>query len=262
MKTSISQSVIDEEAMRSGLAGRIACVTGASSGLGRRAATALAQAGARVVGVARRTSALRDWQAEIGPRATFVEHDLTERANLPALAAAVAQSFGPPDILVNAAGINNRQVADEVSSEGWDSTISLNLSVPFFLSQQLVPAMKAKGWGRIVNFASLQTSRAFSGGIAYGASKGGIGQLTRAMAEAWSRHGINVNAIGPGFIQTELTAPVFADPARAARNAARTCIGRNGIPEDLDGPVLFFCSDASAYVTGQVLMVDGGFSAK
>jgi gluconate 5-dehydrogenase len=122
--------------------------------------------------------------------------------------------------------------------------------------------MKAKGWGRIVNFASLQTTRAFPGGVSYGASKAGIAQLTRAMAEAWSGFGINANAIGPGFFPTELTGPVFADAERAARNAAQTCIGRNGDLSDIDGPLLFLCSQASAYVTGQVLMVDGGYTAK
>ncbi len=98
--------------------------------------------------------------------------------------------------------------------------------------------------------------------MAYGASKGGIAQLTRAMAESWSSAGISVNAIGPGFFPTDLTAPVFTDPDRAARNATQTCIGRNGVPEDLDGPLIFLCSDAARYVTGQVLMVDGGFTAK
>ena len=132
----------------------------------------------------------------------------------------------------------------------------------FFLSQAMVPAMQDKGWGRIVNFASLQSFRAFPAGIAYGASKGGVAQLTRAMAQAWSRFGITANAIGPGFFPTELTAAVFADPDRAARNADQTCAGRNGMAEDLDGPLLFLCSDASRYVTGQVLMVDGGFTAK
>ena len=122
--------------------------------------------------------------------------------------------------------------------------------------------MKEKGWGRIVNFASLQTTRAFPGGIAYGATKAGIGQLTRAMAEAWSRYGITANAIGPGFFPTELTQAVFGDADRAARNAAQTCMGRNGRLEDIDGPMIFLCSEASSYVTGQVLMVDGGFTAK
>lgn len=244
------------------LRGHVACVTGASSGLGRRAATVLAGAGAKVVGVGRRRAALEDWQGEAGADAAIVSHDLAQRNHLPELARAVAAPFGPPDILVHAAGINTREAADAVTAEGWDATLALNLSTPFFLSQLLVPAMQAKGWGRIVNFASLQSSRAFPAGIAYGASKGGIAQLTRAMAEAWSGQGINSNAIGPGFIRTELTAPVFDDPERAARNAAQTCIGRNGAPEDLDGPLLFLCSQASAYVTGQVLMVDGGYTAK
>ena len=243
------------------LSGRVACVTGASSGLGRRAASVLAAAGASVVGVARRAEALEEWAAEGEGRAALA-HDLFDRTALPDLAQRAAEPFGPPDIVVHAAGINTREVADEVTPNGWDRTLDLNLSVPFFLSQALVPAMVAKGWGRIVNFASLQTTRAFPGGIAYGASKGGIAQLTRAMAEAWSGQGVNANAIGPGFFRTELTAAVFADPERAARNAAQTCIGRNGEVEDIDGPLLFLCSRASDYVTGQVLMVDGGFTAK
>ena len=244
------------------LKNRTACVTGASSGLGRRAATVLARAGARVVGVARRAEALEEWRNETGGAVASVQFDLLQRERLDRLAKDVSEPFGAPDILVHAAGINKRQTADRVTPDGWDITLILNLAVPFFLSQLLVPAMKAKRWGRIITFASLQTTRAFPGGLAYGASKGGIGQLTRAMAEAWSRHGINVNAIGPGFFRTELTAEVFADEERASRNAAQTCIGRNGEPEDLDGPLLFLCAAASAYVTGQVLMVDGGFTAK
>ena len=242
--------------------GRVACVTGASSGLGRRAADVLAGAGARVVGVARRAGALEDWSSNAGPETAAVEGDVADRAGLPGLVERVAAPFGPPDIVVHAAGLNAREPADAVTAEGWDATVAVNLTAPFFLSQALVPEMREKGWGRIVNFASLQSSRAFPGGIAYGATKGGIAQLTRAMAEAWSKDGITANAIGPGFFPTELTAAVFSDDARAARNAAQTCIGRNGVPEDLDGPLLFLCSEASRYVTGQVLMVDGGFTAK
>lgn len=244
------------------LRGKVACVTGASAGLGLRAALVLGAAGARVVGVARRKDALAAWRADAAGETAAVLADLSERAALSGIASEVSDPFGPPDIVIHAAGINTRQAADEVTSDGWDVTLNLNLAAPFFLSQALVPAMKKKGWGRIVTFASLQTTRAFPGGLSYGASKGGIAQLTRAMAEAWSRHGINANAIGPGFFRTELTAPVFADPERAARNAAQTCIGRNGEPEDIDGPLLFLSSDASAYVTGQILMVDGGFTAK
>lgn len=244
------------------LSGKVACVTGASSGLGRRAAMVLAEAGASVVAVARRTGALDNLCDEMGPVVAAVAADVADRDSVAELVEKISAPFGAPDILVHAAGVNTREAADDVTPEGWDQTLALNLSAPFFLSQAFVPAMRAKGWGRIVNFASLQTTRAFPGGIAYGATKGAIAQLTRAMAEAWSPHGITANAIGPGFFPTELTAAVFNDDARAARNAAQTCVGRNGTLEDMDGPILFLCSDASAYVTGQVLMVDGGFTAK
>ena len=244
------------------LSGRVACVTGASSGLGQQAASALAAAGAQVIGVARRAEALSNWAERIGPKAATLSADLSERSQIKEIAAQIAIPFGAPDIMVHAAGINTREAADNVTDEGWDITLNLNLAAPFFLSQALVPDMKAKGWGRIVNFASLQTTRAFPGGVSYGTSKAGIAQLTRAMAEAWSGFGINANAIGPGFFPTELTGPVFADAERSARNAAQTCIGRNGDLSDIDGPLLFLCSQASAYVTGQVLMVDGGYTAK
>ena len=244
------------------LSGRVACVTGASSGLGQQAASALAAAGAQVIGVARRAEALSNWAERIGPKAATLSADLSKRSQIKEIAAQIATPFGAPDILVHAAGINTRETADNVTDEGWDITLNLNLAAPFFLSQAVVPDMKAKGWGRIVNFASLQTTRAFPGGVSYGASKAGIAQLTRAMAEAWSRFGINTNAIGPGFFPTELTGPVFADAERSARNAAQTCIGRNGDLSDIDGPLLFLSSQASSYVTGQVLMVDGGYTAK
>lgn len=241
--------------------GRVACVTGASSGLGRHVASVLAKRGAKVIGVARRQEAVDDWAANGAGRAA-VAGDVADRAGLEDLTAAISSPFGPPDILVHAAGLNTREVADDVTDEGWDATLAVNLSAPFFLSRAFVPAMKEKGWGRIVNFASLQSFRAFPGGIAYGATKGGVAQLTRAMSEAWSPHGITANAIGPGFFKTELTEAVFADPERAARNAAQTTIGRNGEMTDMDGPLLFLCSQASSYVTGQILMVDGGFTAK
>lgn len=244
------------------VAGRVACVTGASSGIGRALATALAEAGARVVGVARRAEALEAWRAETEGETAAVTADLAEPGAAEAAGARIAAPFGPPEILINAAGVNLRQPPEEVTPEGWRMTLELNLSAPFFLARALAPGMQAKGWGRIVNIASLQSLRAFPGGIAYGASKGGVAQLTRAMAEAWSGHGVNANALAPGFFPTGLSQPVFSDPALAARHAAQTCIGRNGDLADLVGPALFLCSPASDYVTGQVLFVDGGYTAK
>ncbi|WP_136441891.1 SDR family NAD(P)-dependent oxidoreductase [Pacificoceanicola onchidii] len=243
------------------LSGRVALVTGASSGLGHRAAQILHEAGAKVVALARKEADLQALTEGL-EQATYVAADITDRGAQNDLVSRIAAPFGAPDIIVHAAGVNRRQTADDVTQEGWDQTLEVNLTAPFFLTQAMIPAMKTKSWGRIVNFASLQTTRAFPGGIAYGSSKAAVGQMTRAMAEAWSCHGITANAIGPGFFPTELTKPVFDDPERANRNAAQTCIGRNGRLDDMDGPLLFLCSEASRFVTGQVLMVDGGFTAK
>lgn len=242
--------------------GRVAIVTGASGGLGRAIATALAGRGAQVIGIARRADALEDWRRETEGDTASIAADLGSPKAAQDLAARAAEPFGAPDILINAAGVNTRQAADDVTLDGWQTTIDLNLAVPFFLAQSLVPAMKSKNWGRIINFASLQSFRAFPGGLAYGASKGGIAQMTRAMAEAWSCDGITANALAPGFFPTDLTAPVFDDPERAARNASQTCMGRNGTMADIIGPALFLCSPASNYVTGQILSVDGGFTAR
>jgi NAD(P)-dependent dehydrogenase (short-subunit alcohol dehydrogenase family) len=247
------------------LDGRIACVTGASAGIGRAIALALVRAGAAVVGVARREALLEDWLQEAkaaGGRVAAVAADLSDLAALAASAQRISAALGAPDILVNAAGMNPRKPADAVTAEDWQRTLDLNLSAPFFLAQALVPAMRDKGWGRVINIASLQSERAFPSGIAYGASKGGVAQLTRAMAEAWSADGIACNALAPGFFPTDLTAAVFEDAEVAARNAAQTCIGRNGRLQDLAGPAIFLASPASDYVTGQVLFVDGGFTAK
>ncbi len=250
------------KAQRFDVSGRVACVTGASSGIGRHLATALVEAGATVVGVARRADRLEEWRQAAGESAAAVAADLSDPAQMEDVARRVSEPFGPPDILITAAGMNNRERAGQVTLDGWSATINLNLAAPYFLAQALVPAMQAKGWGRIVNIASLQTVRAMPGGVSYGASKAAIGQLTRAEAEAWSKDGITANAIAPGFFETELTGAVFANTELARKNAAQTCIGRNGVLDDLVGPALFFCSPASDYVTGQVLFVDGGFSAK
>lgn len=244
------------------VAGKVICVTGASGGIGRSIATFLSENGAKVVGVARRELELSAWAESTQGDTAFVVTDLSDRSLMPKIISQIESHFGSPDILINAAGINTREAASDVTAAGWDITMNINLMAPFFLAQGLVPAMHRKGWGRVINFASLQSRRAFPSGLAYGASKGGVEQLTRAMAEAWSAQGVNVNALAPGFFPTELTESVFADPVRSNRNAQQTCIGRNGEEHDLYGPILFFCSSASDYVTGQTLFLDGGFTAK
>ncbi|HSQ81509.1 MAG TPA: SDR family oxidoreductase [Casimicrobiaceae bacterium] len=247
------------------LTGRVALVTGGSSGVGFAMAQALAGAGAAVVLVARREEALRAGVQRIsseGGKAAHVACDVSDRSRLGDCVAQVAAHFGAPDILVNAAGINLREPVDRITEASWDAQILLNLTVPFFLARHLVPAMIAKGWGRIINVASMQSVRAFPDGAPYGASKGGIVQLTRAMAEAWSAKGVTCNAIGPGFFPTALTAPVYADAKRVAELAARTMIGRNGELADLHGLTVFLAAPASDYITGQTIYIDGGFSAK
>ena len=247
------------------LTGRVALVTGGSGGLGRRMGEALARAGAAVVLVARRSPQLGEAVAAIeqaGGRAAGLARDLADPAAMDGLAAEAGAAFGPPDVLVNAAGVNLREPPEAITPESWQRTLTLNLTIPFFLARACLPGMRAGGRGRILNIASLQSQRAFANGMAYGASKGGIAQLTRAMAEAWSRDGITANAVAPGFFPTELTAPVFADEARAEQLAAQTAIGRNGRLEDLDGITVFLASSGASYITGQVIYVDGGFTAK
>ncbi len=247
------------------LTGRVAAVTGGGSGIGREITLALAGAGASVVVTGRRAAKLAEAVAAVeaeGGAGASVPADLADYRDLEGPAAALAGPFGPPDILVNAAGVNLRQPAEEITPDDWDLTLAINLATPFFLARALVPAMQAKGWGRVINIASLQSARAFPNGVAYGASKGGIAQLTRAMAEAWSKDGVACNAIAPGFFPTELTAPVFADREVSARMAAQTMVGRNGRLEDLRGAAIFLAAPASDYVTGQLLYVDGGFTAK
>ena len=247
------------------LSGRRALVTGGNSGIGEAMAHALGLAGARVLLVARREAELDAAAQRLradGIDAAWLTADLADAEAVRAAAHAAQAQFGGVDILVNAAGVNLREPFAEVTPASWQLQLALHLGAPFFLTQALAPGMKTRGWGRILNIASLQSVRAFPRSAPYGAGKGGIVQLTRAIAQEWSPHGITCNAIGPGFFPTALTAPVFADPELAARNAAQTCIGRNGALQDLYGTTVFLASDASAYVTGQTLMVDGGFTAR
>jgi gluconate 5-dehydrogenase len=215
--------------------------------------------------VARRAAELEAAAAQLRSRgiaAQWLAADLTDVSALRALGLEAEQRMGGIDILVNAAGVNLRQPFAEVTPEAWQTQIALHLGAPFFLTQALAPGMAARGWGRILNIASLQSYRAFANSAPYGAGKGGVVQLTRAIAQEWGAKGITCNAIGPGFFPTALTAPVFADRALAERHAQQTCVGRNGDLSDLHGATVFLCSQASRYITGQTLMVDGGYTAR
>jgi gluconate 5-dehydrogenase len=247
------------------LTGRTALVTGGNSGIGLAMARALGLAGAAVVLAARREAETAEAIVGLGRddvTATGILVDLAHADCADVVAARLKQFDLDVDILVNAAGVNLRQPFMEVTAEAFDLHMALHLRAPFLLTQALAPMMAAKDYGRIINLASLQSTRAFPNSAPYGAAKGGIVQLTRAIAEEWSRHGVTCNAIAPGFFPTPLTAPVFGDPERAARNAAQTAIGRNGKLDDLAGATVFLASAASAYITGQTLAVDGGFTAR
>jgi gluconate 5-dehydrogenase len=247
------------------LTGRTALVTGGNSGIGLAIARALGLAGAAVILVARREEELaRAAEGLIADEiaAATVSADLGDPDAWARISEACRARRATVDIVVNAAGLNLRQPFNEVTADAFDLHMAVHLRAPFLLTQAFAPGMAERGFGRIINLASLQSARAFPNSAPYGAAKGGVVQLTRAIAEAWSNRGITCNAIAPGFFPTPLTAPVFADPERAARNAAQTAIGRNGELADLHGAAVFLASQASAYVTGQTLYVDGGFTAK
>lgn len=225
----------------------------------------LADAGADVIGIARRTSRLGELNTALSKNGkTFypLTADISDRTILEDVANDCIGKAGRVDGVINAAGVNLREPIDEISLESWDQTLNINLATPFFFTRALVKDMKLRQWGKVINIASLQSERAFANSVSYGTSKGGVCQLTRAMTEAWSKEGINCNAIAPGFFPTELTSPVYGDNDKLSQLAAQTAIGRNGELEDLRGPTLFFSSTASDYVTGQTLYVDGGFTAK
>lgn len=237
---------------------RVAVVTGGNSGIGAAMAAALAGAGARVVLIARDERRLAESAEPMS--AAWVVADLGDRDEVARAAEAACEPFGEPDILVNCAAVNLRPPLEALTVAGWDLTLALNLTTPFLLGQRFGPAMAARGWGRIINVTSQQAERAFANSGGYGASKGGLASLTRSQSEAWAGSGVCCNAISPGFVITPLTAPVAADQDRVAALAARTMVGRNGLPSDFEGVTVFLASRASDYVTGQTIRVDGGFS--
>jgi len=240
------------------LDGRRALVTGASTGIGRAMAGALAAAGAQVVLVARTQADLERAAGEVGELTTWIAVDVGHEAEITRL----CDQVGEVDIVVNAAGVNLRPPMQDLTADDWATTMAVNLTAPFLLGQRLAPGMVERGWGRIVHVGSQQSWRAFGNSGGYGASKAGLLGLTRSQAEAWSPAGVTVNCVIPGFVRTAMTERIFVEePERAEALAARTMVGRNGTPEDFAGITVFLCSDAAAFVTGQAIAVDGGFSA-
>lgn len=242
-----------------GLDGRTALVTGGSSGIGRAIATALADAGAHVL-VAARTSETIDATVagirQAGRSADGIVADLSSRAG----AHALADAAGDVDVLVNSAGINLRPAMPELDEATWDATMAVNLDAPFVLGQRLAPGMAARGYGRIVSISSQQAHRPFAASGAYGVSKAGLEALARSQAEAWSAQGVTSNVLVPGFVRTPLNERLGSDPATVAALAARTLVGRNGLASDFAAAAVFLAGPGSAYVTGQSIAVDGGFS--
>ncbi len=246
------------------LDGKVALVTGASRGLGRAMALGLAEAGADVVIVSRTKEALDALAEEIGTlgrQGLALRADVTDRDEVEKLVRRTMEAFGKIDVLVNNAGTSFRAAAEGYPEEAWDRVIALNLKGVFLCCQAVGRVMIAQRRGKIINIGSLLSEIGVPLTPAYAASKGGVRQLTKALAVEWAQYNIRVNAIGPGYFRTELTDALQKDEERAAWILSRTPMGRWGVPEDLKGPVVFLASDASDFITGQMLYVDGGWLA-
>jgi len=247
------------------LDGRRVLVTGGSKGIGLGIAGAMAESGADVILVARNPDELEKAAGslrETGRKISIAPYDLRETDGIPAWFASVVNTQGRPDILVNAAGITRRAPAEELKIEDWNDTLAVNLTAMFLLSQAFARASFEAGTrGRIINIASLMTVAARRTTTAYTASKGGVGQLTKALAVDWADKGILVNAIAPGYFATTLTEPLWKDPKFDEWVKQRCPLGRWGVPEDIAWPAVFLASPAADYITGQILFVDGGWMA-
>ena len=245
------------------LTGRTALVTGASRGLGRTFANALARAGADLAVTARDVAALNDTCAEIealGRRAIPVALDVRDHASITRAIEQAHGALGRIDILVNNAGCNVRKRALDVTWEDWNLILDTNLRGAFFVAQAVARHMVSRRYGRIVNIGSVTSVFGYAGVGPYAASRGGIRQLTMSLADDWGTHGITVNCLAPGFFETRQTAVLYEDRAWVDYLVDRIPLKRTGAPEDLEGAIVFLTSDASAYITGQTLLVDGGVS--
>ena len=245
------------------LTGKTAIVTGTSRGLGQYMGRALARAGADLVITSRRREDLEEFKAEIeslGHKALPLQLDVQEYDSIQRMVEDAIAEYGKIDILVNNAGCNRRKPALEVTWDDWNVVVNTNLRGTFFVSQAVTRYMIPRRYGRIINIGSVTCVAGYAGLAPYCASRGGTKQLTMSLADDWGLYGITVNCLAPGWFKTAQTAVLYEDPEWVEYLCDRIPLTRPGHPRDLDGAVVFLASDASEYITGQTLLVDGGIS--
>lgn len=245
------------------LTGKVALITGASRGLGQYFGRALAKAGADLVITSRKIETLATFQAEIeglGRRAVPVALDVRDYKSIQQMAAAAQAAYGKIDILVNNAGCNIRKPAIDVTWDDWNMVLETNLRGAFFVAQAIAKTMIPRRYGRIINIGSVTCVFGYAGITPYCASRGGVKQMTMSLADDWGPYGITVNCLAPGWFKTEQNKVLYENQAWVEYLVDRIPLKRPGQPHDLDGAIVFLASDASAYLTGQTLLVDGGIS--
>jgi gluconate 5-dehydrogenase len=245
------------------LSGKVAVVTGASRGLGQYFGRALARAGADLVITSRTLASLSEFKQEIeslGRKALAVQVDVLSQSDIESMVQAAVAEYGKIDILVNNAGLNIRNPAADFSWEDWDTVLQTNLKGNFFCAQAVGREMIKRKYGRIINMGSCTCVFGMEGIGPYCASRGGVLMMTRSLAAEWGRFGITANVLAPGWFKTAQNAALYENPEWVKNVKSRIPLDRPGQPHDLDGTVIFLASDASAYVTGQMILVDGGFT--